>query len=412
MKAEGFSVIKTAQAQPQRVQVGNGIYNLCTLVTSLSPVKTGGLAIDSINATIPLQLPSASRRRDVFDPFGMIRQFDERRVAIAAGTETLTVLPLPAENAPAGFTGAVGNFSLAVTAGPTNVATGDPITVRVQIAGHGALNSLALPEQPAWHDFKVYPPTSTVTNTDPLGIQGAKIFEEIVVPQNSEVKALPPVSFSFFDPDRRSYRTLTQPAIALTVRPGSSAPAPTLVAAKGAAQDNPPPVQDIVSIKQRLGAVTQIAPPLVEQRWFLALQGVPVLAFFSSAIWRKRSDMLANNPRRRRQRQVAQIIREGLTGLRTSAAENRPDEFFATLFRLLQEQLGERLDLPASAITEAIIEERLQPRGVPEAALAALHELFQTCNLARYAPIKTSQELAAIIPKLEAALRELQELKA
>jgi hypothetical protein len=410
-KADGFSAIKTAQAQPQRTQVGNSIYNLCTLVTALSPVKTGALTIDSINSTIPVQLPSANRRRDAFDPFGMFQQTEERRVAIAAETETLTVLPLPSEKMPADFTGAVGNYSLTVTAGPTNVAAGDPITVRVQIAGRGVFNSLTLPEQPAWHDFKVYPPTSTVTNTDPLGVQGAKIFEQIVVPQNSDVKAVPPFSFSFFDPDRKSYRTLTQPAIALAVRPSSSAPPPTVVASKGAAQDNPPPVQDIVSIKQHLGAVAQIGPPLVEQGWFLAFQGVPAIAFLSAAFWRKRSDMLANNPRRRRQRQVAQIIRDGLTALRKSAAENKPDEFFATLFRLLQEQLGERLDLPASAITEAIIEERLEPRNVPETTLTALHELFQTCNLARYAPIKTSQELAAIIPKLEAALHELQEMK-
>jgi hypothetical protein len=67
--------------------------------------------------------------------------------------------------------------------------------------------------------------------------------------------------------------------------------------------------------------------------------------------------------------------------------------------------------LPASAITEAVIEEHLRPRAVPDATLAALHELFQTCNLARYAPIKTSQELAAMIPKLESVLRELQGLK-
>jgi len=48
---------------------------------------------------------------------------------------------------------------------------------------------------------------------------------------------------------------------------------------------------------------------------------------------------------------------------------------------------------------------------MPEATLAPLHELFQTCNLVRYAPIKSSQELAAIIPKLETVLRELKELK-
>jgi predicted anti-sigma-YlaC factor YlaD len=79
---------------------------------------------------------------------------------------------------------------------------------------------------------------------------------------------------------------------------------------------------------------------------------------------------------------------------------------------LLQEQLGERLDLPASAITEAVIDEHLRPRGVPEATLAPLHELFQTCDLVRYAPMKSSQELAAVIPKLEGVLRDLKELKA
>ena len=150
----------------------------------------------------------------------------------------------------------------------------------------------------------------------------------------------------------------------------------------------------------------------MQQPWFLALQAVPVLAWLSAVVWRRRTEMLANNPRLRRRRQVAQIIRQGLLELRQLASDNKSDDFFATLFRLLQEQLGERLDLPASAITEAVIEEHLRPRGVPEATLASLRELFQTCNLARYAPVKTSQELAAMIPKLEAILRELQGLEA
>jgi hypothetical protein len=80
--------------------------------------------------------------------------------------------------------------------------------------------------------------------------------------------------------------------------------------------------------------------------------------------------------------------------LQRLAAENNSDEFFATMFRLLQEQLGERLDCPASAITEAVIEEKLRPRGAGEGMLNELRELFQMCNLVRYAPIKSSQELA------------------
>ncbi len=73
--------------------------------------------------------------------------------------------------------------------------------------------------------------------------------------------------------------------------------------------------------------------------------------------------------------------------------------------------MGERLDLPASAITEAVIDERLRPDGVPETALQALEELFLTCNQARYAPQRSSSELASLVPKVEQMLRELQRLE-
>ena len=414
LKAEGVSIFKTAHAQRRQARVGNSTYVVATLITSCSPVKTGPLTLGSMDVTLGLQIPLPNQRgRDPYDPFGMFRrmQVEERRVALSAEPETLTVLPVPKENVPSNFNGAVGNYSMTISAGPTNVAAGDPVTVRIQISGRGAFDSLTLPEQSAWREFKTYPPTTKVDTTDALGLQGTKTFEQLIVPQSPEIKAVPPVSFSFFDPDQKKYRTLTQPAVPLVVRPGGSAPAPTVAANTRATPDNPPPAQDIVHIKPRLGAVAQISAPLVLQPWFLALQAIPVLAWLSAVVWRRRAEMLANNPRLRRRRQVAQIIRQGLLELRQLASDNKSDDFFATLVRLLQEQLGERLELPASAITEAVIEERLRPRGVPETMLASLHELFQTCNLARYAPIKTSQELAAIIPKLEAVLRELQALK-
>ena len=415
LKAEGVSIIKTAHAQFQQGRIGNHVYGVVTFITSLSPIKTGPITLTSTEFPMTLQIPLPNQpRRDPSDPFGLFRriQVEEKRVSLSAEPETLTALPLPKEGVPPSFNGAVGSFTMTVSAGPTNVAAGDPVTVKVQLAGRGAFDSLALPEQNAWRDFKTYPPTTKVDTTDPLGLQGTKTFEQVVVPQSADIKALPPVVFSFFNADQKRYQTLTQPAIPLIVRPGGSAPMPVVAATTRAAADAPSPTQDIVHIKPRLGVVAQIAPPLVQQSWFLGLQAVPVLAWLSALLWRRRTEMLANNPRLRRRRQVAQVIRQGLQDLHRLAAENNSDEFFATLVRLLQEQLGERLDVPASAITEAVIEERLRPRGVPEATLTSLRELFQTCNLARYAPIKSSQELAAMIPNIEAVLRNLQEMKA
>ena len=413
---EGFTVSKMVEGQHRQVQIGNGRYTMIPLTMTLKPVKTGPLAVGPVTASVVVDVPSSNRQQDPFERFGFRGMLDifgseQRRVALAAEAETVQSLALPSQNVPPTFNGAVGSYTMSVSAGPTNVGVGDPITVRVQISGRGALDALALPDQPGWQEFKTYPPTTKLDTTDAHGLQGTKTFEQVIVPQSAEIKELPPVSFSFFDPDQKRYRTLTQPAVALVVRPSGSASAPTIVAAARGGQENAPPTQDIVPIKQRMGTVAQISPPLIQQPWFIALQGLPALAWISALVWRRRTESLANNPRLRRQRQVAQLVRDGVIGLRQLAAGKKSEEFFAALFRLLQEQLGERLDLPASAITEAVIEEHLRPRAVPDATLAALHELFQTCNLARYAPIKTSQELAAMIPKLESVLRELQGLK-
>ncbi len=413
--AEGFhfSLDKMSKGEERRVQAGEGTYTEVPFSLALTPVKTGPLTLGPVTAGLVVELPSPNRRRDpIWDPFGMLDRSEQKAVSLATDAETVQVFPLPAKDAPPNFNGAVGSYTLVVSAGPTNVAAGDPITVKIQISGSGALDLLALPDQPAWRDFKVYPASAPkIALNDQLGISGSKTFEEVVVPQNADIKALPPFSFSYFDSDRKVYQTLTGPGIALAVRPGGATAVPSVAAANRPAQDNPPLTSDIVPIKQRLGAIAAIRPPLIRQPWFLGMQSVPALALITATLWRRRSERLANNPRLRRQRQVSQTIREGRNELRKCAHHNDSEAFFAILFRLLQEQLGERLDLPASAITEAVIEERLRPSGVPEPALASLHELFQTCNLARYAPIKTSQELAAFIPKVEAVLRQLQELK-
>ncbi|HXE43140.1 MAG TPA: hypothetical protein VN516_08955, partial [Candidatus Baltobacteraceae bacterium] len=138
----------------------------------------------------------------------------------------------------------------------------------------------------------------------------------------------------------------------------------------------------------------------------------PVLAFLGALIWRKRADNLANNPRLRRQRAVAQLVQIGIGDLKKFAAENNSEQFFATLFRLLQEQLGERLDSPATSITENVVEENSILRRAPENLRNDLRELFQWCNQARYAPVRGSAELNSVAARFEKVVQELQEVNA
>jgi hypothetical protein len=412
LPAEGFLVGKMVEGQRSQAQVGNALYSVIPVLLTVKPLSAGNLTLGPATASAVVEIASPNRRRDPFfgrfgirDLFGGIEQ---KQVVLASEPVQLRTLPLPAQNRPANFNGAVGSFSLSLSASPTNVTAGDPITIKVQISGRGALDTLTLPE-PSWTGFKVYPATSKLDTTDALGLEGTKYFEQVVVPETAAVQALPSFSFSFFDPEQKTYRTLSHPPVPLLVRPGGSVSVPALAAARGS-QENQPPAQDIVHIKQRIGTVGHFQP-LVLQPWFLGLQTVPVLAFIAAAVWRRRAEQWARNPRLRRQRQVAKIVRDGLAELRRSAAANDSEAFFATVVRLLQERLGERLDVPASAITEAVIEEKLRPRGVPEPLLNDLQELFQLCNQVRYAPIQSSQELTALIPRVESLLAQLEDLK-
>ena len=345
---DGFSAGKTAEQQDarRRTQIGSHAYTVIPLALPLTAVRSGPLALGPFTANVVVGLPSQSQGGDPF-----FRQFfnqtEQKQLALSTESVTIQSLPLPDENKPANFSGAVGDFTMSATAGPTTVTVGDPITVRIQISGNGALDAIALAPQDAWRDFKTYPPTTKVEASDHFGFQGSKIFEQIISPQNSDVKELPALTFSFFNPADGRYHTLTQAAVPLVVRAAAATPMPVVAAKSSAPESQAQP--DILPLKEKLGPLLQNTSPFIVQPWFLAAQSLPLLAFLAAFIWRQRTDRLANNPRLRRRRAVGQLVASGLEELKNYASANQPDQFFAVLFRLLQEQLGERLDCPASA---------------------------------------------------------------
>jgi len=102
------------------------------------------------------------------------------------------------------------------------------------------------------------------------------------------------------------------------------------------------------------GGVGCLGPAITAASGLSGLAIVGPLAWICALLWRRQKDNLANNPRLVRRREVERLVRRGLAELPGLAAANNAEAFYASVFRLLQEQLGERLDLPASAITEAV----------------------------------------------------------
>ena len=106
IKVEDVTVLKTATRRTAEIQVGNGVYYVATLVTSLAAVKPGPLTVTSMDVNLTLQLPTANQRRDVFDPSATFRQYGAAG-SLCGGAEA-TALPLPKWRRPTHFAGAVG----------------------------------------------------------------------------------------------------------------------------------------------------------------------------------------------------------------------------------------------------------------------------------------------------------------
>src|SRR5205823_2717047 len=159
-----------AQAGRGRETVGNNIYSVYSFPMSIAPAKAGSLSLGPAEAPMSIRIPQQNRRGG--DPLDEIfnRGFYQRKQITAhSDTVVMNVMPLPAENRPATFNGAVGNFDIKVTASPTNLSVGDPITLQIQVQGRGSFDSVKLPDF-GWKDFTFYQPNASVTNTDALGM--------------------------------------------------------------------------------------------------------------------------------------------------------------------------------------------------------------------------------------------------
>ncbi|MBN8249141.1 MAG: BatD family protein, partial [Verrucomicrobia bacterium] len=150
---------------------------------------------------------------------GFFGGIEQRQLTFTSDPLHLRVLSPPAAGRPASFEGAVGRFQTRLTVSSTNVAVGDPITVRVAVTGTGNFDALRLPELPAGSVFQSYPGTNSFAEADPLGLTGTKTFELVLVPEQAGMQTLHWPVWSSWDPTDRKYFTEEPRPLRIQVRP-------------------------------------------------------------------------------------------------------------------------------------------------------------------------------------------------
>ncbi len=385
----GFVLGPFEELQLVREEVDGRFYNLRRFRTRVRALTAGEFTLQpALRAGIVDR--SQSRRRDPFggffdDPFFRVATTP---VTAAAPPQTLAVRDIPPDGRPADFSGAVGQFTFTADVRPRELKVGEPITVTLRLQGVG---NIAAARPPAYADtdlFRAYEARLLGDTPDPAADRGGKTFEQVVLPRTDDLRELPPLRFSFFDPAAGQYRTVTAGPFPLTDHPSENGANAMLLQVPGGGGGGQALVlgTDLVYLKPAPSRWLDPAARAARLRLAIALHAAAPLAL--AALW------LATRRRNRLRRDVAfarrqQAPRSARANLRKAEAALRrspsPAAVFEPLAAAVLDYFGHRLNLPPGAVEAPLILERLRAAHADPADLAQWSEFFAMADQIRYA---------------------------
>ena len=384
----------------QASKVINGVnYTVLVIEGSISPTRTGKLTFGPCVVRTQWRVERKNKGGD--DPFfaPFFNNVEIKEVPVNIDPIAIEVSPLPEEGKPADFAGAVGQWKIEVSAKPTEVVVGDPITLTVKISGTGNIDTVPTPKLGGLDDFKAYDPTVKTTRND-LGTQGQRDFQQVLVPKTPSVSQLPEFKFSYFDPVAKQYKVAQQAPIQLVVKAGTGGAAVVGETVGPKPRSREKLGQDIVYLKGDLGPVAS-AVPFCATPAFWTMNVLPPLALLGSVIWKRRTDKLRGDVAYARRSRAARNARKLL------AETNGYDQ----IQHALQSYLGDRLNIPISGITASIVDEQLTPRGLNGELVSQLKECFEECDTARFAGGSNLGNVNTTRAKVERVIDELEKNK-
>ncbi|MCB0472814.1 MAG: protein BatD [Flavobacteriaceae bacterium] len=346
----------------------------------LIPQKTGKLVISPADVVFDADVPT--NRRGLFGNM----YFDHTSVNLSTGQRTVEVKPLPVQNKPDDFSGAVGDFDFSVTADKTELKANEPSQIKIEVSGKGNLKFVELPKINTPQGLEKYEPEhKDQLATTPNGYEGTVYDQYTVVPQYRGKFKIPPVSFSYFSLKDKKYKTLTSEAIIINAPEGRTP--------SEAENANTVVQHDVVSNAQdiRYIATKAALEPAVIRRNFLgsdlfySLLALPLLAIplgiFIGFKKRQRASDIVGNKRREADRLAKKYLSEAKKQL------GNQEGFYVALERALHNYLKAKLHVETTDISKDKIREMLLNRKVDSETIDGFIKVFDDCEYARYTPV-------------------------
>jgi hypothetical protein len=356
----------------------------------LFPQRSGELVIEPAQFEAILRVQNRAQVRSIFDDF--FGSYTTVSKQLVAPKVTIHVASLPTGK-PAGFSGGVGQFSINSTISSTNLQANEAVTLKLTVQGTGNMKLLKTLAVDWPEGFEVYDPkvTNNFQNTT-SGVTGTKIIEYLAIPRAGGTYTLPPVQFSYYDPQADSYKTLTTPEytiqVARTATEETSATVVNNYVQKEDIQQLGTDIRYIYTGDLARGARIQKQVQVTFGSWLFWLWYImpTLLAAVLFIVFRKQIKENADITRVR-YKKANKIAQRRLKNAERLLKENQKEQFYEEIERAAWTYLSDRLSVPTAQLGKENIAQILAAKSVSEDIIKQLLHVLSTAEFARYAPI-------------------------
>ena len=395
------------QIMLQRENVNGQLYNTGLLKkVLLMPQRSGELEIE------PMQIDILTRTRhstgDPFEDFfgGGYKTIQNK---LASKPVKINVEPLPAGK-PADFTGGVGNFTISANIDKQIVKTNEPVTLRVKVSGSGNLkfiNNIKVDFPP---DIDVYDP-KTVQNikTSATGMSGTVTFEYLFIPRYAGNYRIAPITFSYFDTNSKSYKTLKTSEFVVDVEKGENEGETSAGVVQTLTKEDVKFIGKDIRYIKPISKLEKKSNFIYGQTWFFGSYLLALLVFVAIIVFRMAQikqnanqavvkNRKANKVSKKRLRLVAKYMKQGNETL-----------FYEEILKAIWGYLSDKLSIPIANLSKDNVSGILAEHSIDNQLIDELIDVLNSCEFARYAPSAISGGMEEIYGKVENVISKLDQ---
>lgn len=348
----------------------------------LIPQRSGSLDIASMDLEVPVAIPTNQR-----DFFGRTRS---RMVNIicSSGNKTLKVKPVPSDGKPSNFSGAVGEFQFTTKLDRDSIQTNESATLSMRVSGTGNLRMLDLPTFDIPNDLEAYEPKYKESiKLQNQGLTGFKRVEYLLIPRNRGAYKVSSGNFNYFNPRTKKYITINRPSYTLTVNGDTSSTTGTFVLNNITKEDVSYIGKDILYIKTSLKDLKKSNKLFFGSYAFMILLLTPILLVFVALIlvvlFRRSIIDIDQWKKGSASKQAIRIL--------NSKTENS----YTAIEQALQKFFHKKWGLDRAQFDKERIEELLTENKVDPLIIAAVTDILETCEMARFTDVQSSEQTQA-----------------